>query len=145
MMARRRIRRETDRRLMAQHESRQDVALFDNLDERHHEIAGDAENLTGPWSFGATSQSKREKGVCGDPPGNKKTSHKSQPRAAVTLKVLPDAISVALGLHGANEEGQTVDRAIPTRIGDSLYCSRSIITFFLFCDEADRATQALVL
>jgi hypothetical protein len=47
MIARRPIGRETYRRFMAQRETRQDLAFFDDLEQRQHEIAGDAENLTG--------------------------------------------------------------------------------------------------
>ena len=34
-------------RLMAQREIRQDVAFFDDLEQRQHKIAGNAENLVG--------------------------------------------------------------------------------------------------
>ena len=45
MIARRRVRRETNRRLMAQREIRQDIAFFDDLEQRQHNIAGNAENF----------------------------------------------------------------------------------------------------
>ena len=48
MVARRRIGREADRRLMAQRVVRQDPAFLDHLEQRQHEIARDAEDLAGP-------------------------------------------------------------------------------------------------
>jgi hypothetical protein len=64
MIACRRIRRETNRRLMAQRETRQDVAFFDDLEQRQHVIAGNTENLVGALVLqrGEQSMGKRRHG-----------------------------------------------------------------------------------
>jgi hypothetical protein len=62
VIARRCIRSETDRRLMAQRETRQDVAFFDDLKQRQHEIAGKAENLVSPVVLQRGEQSMGKRG-----------------------------------------------------------------------------------
>jgi hypothetical protein len=47
---------------MAQRETRQDVAFFDDLKQRQHEIAGNAENLVGPVVLQRGEQSMGKRG-----------------------------------------------------------------------------------
>ena len=62
VIARRRIRCETDGRLVAQREIRQDVAFFDDLEQRQHEIAGNAEDLAGAVILQRGEQSMGKRG-----------------------------------------------------------------------------------
>ena len=64
--ARRRIRRETHRRLVAQFEMRQDPRSLDRLVERQHEIAGNAEDFTGAMRFQRAQQNGCEIGHAGN-------------------------------------------------------------------------------
>jgi len=56
MVARRRIRGEAHRRLMAQRVAGQNAAFLDHLEERQHEVAGDAENFARAVVFQAVQQ-----------------------------------------------------------------------------------------
>ena len=62
MVARRGVRREAHRRLMAQREVRQDVAFLDDLEQRQHEVAGNAEYLVGAVIFQGLEQSGGKRG-----------------------------------------------------------------------------------
>ena len=62
VVARRRVSRKAYGRFVAQREIRKNVAFFDDLEERQHEITRDAKNLPGAVVLEAFKQSVRERG-----------------------------------------------------------------------------------
>ena len=62
MIARRRIGGEADAWLMADSVMRQDLRFFDDLVERQHEVAGDAEDFPGAVILEALQESGRKRG-----------------------------------------------------------------------------------